>query len=180
MRIIRFLAWGTIAALVILAVAAYPGLPDRIPAHIGLDGTVTRFSERSLFGWFLLPGIAVVTHLVVVGVGVLIPGRPHLVNFPEKARLLALPREFQAPVIEELRAMLDLCALAVNSLMLVIQYQVWRTALGHQTSGLLLVSLLLPAIMTPALLLWLTRVTRVLEQEERRWKSSRVTAAAGA
>lgn len=172
MRLIRILSWGALGALLILSVAAYAGLPESIPAHIGLEGRVTRYETKSIIGWFLLPAIALATHLLIQGIGAMLPSRPHWFNFPDKARLLLLPRAYQASVIEEMRSMLDVTTLGVSTMMLVIQYQMWRAAFGEGSPGTMLMVAILPVVLSPAILLWFSRVTTALEREEARWKSA--------
>lgn len=169
---LRRIAWSMIALLLLFAGASYAGLPDQIPTKVDLNGNVVRIAAKSLGGWFLLPLIALAVHLLVAGVGALIPSRPHLFNFPEKERILSLPREFQGPVIIEMQTMLDIVLLGTNTLMLVIQFQLWRTALGQHSSGLLLATLIIPVLLTPLTLLRLSRITTVLEHEEKRWKDA--------
>lgn len=172
MRPLRLVAWGLIVLLLLFAAASYAGLPEQIPAKVGLDGKVSRMAAKSIGGWFALPLIALAVHLLVSGVSALIPSRPHLFNFPEKTRFLALPGEYQGAVIVEMRTMLDIVLVGTNALMLVIQFQLWRTALGHHSPGMMIATLLVPVLMTPLILLRLSRVTTVLETEEKRWKAS--------
>lgn len=172
MRLLRLLAWAALLALIGISAASYGELPAEIPAHIGLGGEVTRTSDKSILGWFALPLIALAVHLLIEGVGVMLPSRPHWFNFPEKARFLALPKASQAPVIEEMRTLLDITLLGTNGLMLVIQYHLWRMALGEKSDGVLLAVAIVPVFLTPAILFWLTRVTAALEREEARLKSA--------
>lgn len=71
-----------------------------------------------------------------------------------------------------MQTMLDIVLLGTSTLMLVIQFQLWRTALGQHSSGLLLATLIIPVLLTPLTLLRLSRITTVLEHEEKRWKDA--------
>ena len=133
---------------------------------------MVRMAAKSLGGWFLLPLIALAVHLLMAVVSALIPSRPHLFNFPAKARFLSLPSEFQGPVIVEMQTMLDIVMVGTNALMLVIQFQLWRTALGQHSPGIMIAILIVPVLLTPLMFLRLSRITTVLEQEEKRWKAS--------
>lgn len=170
--VLRTLSWAAVAILIVFAVVAYAGLPDSVPAQVGPDGTVARYEAKSLFSWLLLPAIALATHLLIQGIGAMLPSRPHWFNFPDKDRFLALPRAYQGPVIVEMRTMLDITALGVSTLMLAIQFQLWRTALGQGTPGMMIAVAIAPVVLSPAILIWLTRINSALDREEARWRAA--------
>jgi uncharacterized membrane protein len=172
-RPLRLLSWTLLAILLLLAAVSYAGLPDRIPEKLAIDGRVTRDAAKTVWRWFLLPGIALVLQLLFEGIGAMLPSRPQWFNFPEKERFLALPREFQAPVIAEMRTLLDIALFGIQLLFLVIQYQLWAAAQGRGTSGLIIAAAVLPVLLTPMTLFWLTRVTSALEREEARYRDTR-------
>lgn len=175
MRLLRLLSWTALLVLLVFTAASYAGLPDSMPTHMGLDGKVTSVAAKSLWGWFLLPGIALALQLLFEGIGVMLPSRPQWFNFPEKDRFLQLPPEYQAPVIAQMRTMLDITQLGMLLLFGVLQVQMWMAAQGRGTSGLFISALVLPVLLTPAALFWLTRITAALEREEARFLASQAT-----
>ena len=172
MRPLRPIAWGLLLATIALAIVAYAQLPDRIPMHLGIDGRPGSFREKGLFSWFLLPGMALLLQLLLEGVTIALPSKPHLFNFPDKARFLALPAEYRAPVIREMQAMLDATAVGMQALMLSVIYTLWRAAMGARGGPGSAIITVGAVILSPLLLLWLLRVTAAVDREERRWREA--------
>ncbi len=168
MRPLRFVSWGVLLATIAFAVGVYGDLPSRIPMHLGLRGEPGNFQPRSVWSWFLLPAIALLVQIMLTVIAEMIPRRPHLFNFPEKKRFLALPKERQAPVVREMVLMLDATAIGVQGLMLLVTLQLWEAANGiRSTFGFLAVPVS-ALLLTPAILLLTRRVSAAVEREEKR------------
>lgn len=73
----NILIWAGLALLILLSVAVYFFLPDRIPMSWGWDGEVTQYWGKS--GIFLVPGLAILT---VVGMRLLPLIDPKKKNYP--------------------------------------------------------------------------------------------------
>lgn len=177
-NIVRALNLALVLVSIVFAAATYGALPEAIPMHIGLDGTPSNISERSLLGWFALPLINVASVGLLMWLGAMLPSHPGWFNFPEKERFLALPREYQAPVIEEMRLTLDVTLLGMLATLLIVQVLLWRTAMGHQP-GLLALAPFLGVLLTPVLLIFVSRVTVATEREGKRWAANGGSPGAG-
>lgn len=90
--------------------------------HLNAAGEATGFVAKTYWVWFGLPLIALGTHLLLFWLGRLIPSRPHLLSHPEKERLVRLPPAWRAPVMVEVRGLLDLTSAAVLVTMLIVQW----------------------------------------------------------
>ncbi|WP_276954929.1 DUF1648 domain-containing protein [Allomeiothermus silvanus] len=114
----------------VFSAIVYPQLPERIPAHFGGYGQVTRMDSRESF-WFLP---ALVTFLVAAGFGLsrLVFAHPKLLNLPQKEKFLELPPPKQRRVLARLDAWI---ALLYGLLVLAFGYLQWtsyRVATGQQ------------------------------------------------
>lgn len=162
------------AVLIVGSALVWPELPDRVPGHFGAGGEVTRWDNPSLLSWFgpAILGLALVG--MIYGLARLLPGRPHLFNFPDKDRFLALPAAFRAPVI---RRMLDLLyGLATMMLLLfaLIQWVRFRTAHGADPEPYVAAILILSVATTPLLLaVWLPRIQREVDRQVERERQLR-------
>jgi hypothetical protein len=56
--VLEVIAFGCVAAIIAVTVAAYPGLPERVPVHYGLTGQANSWGPRGFV--FLIPAISVV------------------------------------------------------------------------------------------------------------------------
>lgn len=171
MPIIRLFSVASVLVLVVFAAAVYGTLPDRIPTHFDFSGTATTFSDKRVWNWFDLTLAGVGSWALVTGIGGALPSRPHWFNFPEKERFLALPSEYQGPVIAEMRTMLDIVALGTALLFLSIHVTAWRVALGHEAGGFAYAPLA-AILIAPLTLMWLPRLNRTVEAQERRWQGA--------
>jgi hypothetical protein len=157
-----------LAALFVGAALAWPELPERIPAHVSAAGRVTRWNSPTFPSWFGLPLLT----LGIVGINYLLawmlPRRPHLLNFPDRERFLALPPERQAPVIERARDLIYGLTALVVVLMGMVQWMMFRTAHGApaemSTLGILLVSFLMGPL---AMVTWLPRLQAEMRRQIR-------------
>ncbi len=169
-RLIRFLAFGLLFAMVVFAAATYGSLPDRIPTKLALDGTPQRMGDRSALGWFGIPALGVAMFALLQGIAVALPRRPHWFNFPDKERFLRLPATYQAPVIAKMRVILDVAALGMLLILFVVQLTTWRVANGHPVGALAFVPLF-AFLLTPVILILVSRVSEAVEREEKRWRA---------
>lgn len=172
MRPVRLIAWALFVALVVVSLAAYDQLPSQIPMHLSFDGVPTRVVTRSWASWMALPGVALLVQLLLDGIGMLLPHKPQLFNFPNKQRFLALPRTLHAPVIAEMRFVLDVVAVFVQGTMMYTQLMLWRAALGTPIPGGGLVITMGSLVLLPVILLLTQRVNRAVEHQEARFRQS--------
>ncbi len=168
MRLIRFLTFGLLLAMIVFAAATYGALPDRIPTKLTLDGTPLRMGDRSWLAWFGLPALGAAMLALMVGLGAALPKRPHWFNFPEKERFLRLPPTYQAPVIAVMRLVLDVTALGTLLILFVVQLTMWRVANGHPAGALAFVPLA-AFLLTPVVLILVSRASEAVERQEKRW-----------
>lgn len=172
MRVLRALPWSLLLVAFVFALATWSALPDAIPMRINSRGEAANLVAKGFWPWFGLPIVALVTHLLLYGIGRIAPDHPELFNHPEKERFLKIPREFQAPVIAELRGMMDVVSVGVVVTILVVQWLLWRVATGHVAQGALTFALIAAALILPAVLLFLSRVNRAVDQAERTWREA--------
>ncbi|MDQ8161260.1 MAG: hypothetical protein P3C10_01615 [Gemmatimonadota bacterium] len=105
----------------------------------------------------------------------LLPRNPSLFNFPDKARFLALPAEYQPPVVAVMRTTLDVTASGVAITMGLVQVLLWRAAFGTVPRGAQVVLLLLTLLLGPGILLSVTRVSAAVEAAERRLRDAGIS-----
>jgi hypothetical protein len=164
----RLLPWVFGGIHVVFAAVVYPALPPRIPTHLDFNGLVTSTSATSWWSWFALPMVSVATTGLLAAIAAYLPRNPSLFNFPDKARFLALPAEYQPPVVAVMRTTLDLTASGVAITMGLVQLLLWRAAFGRVPQNMQVVLLLLTLLLGPAILLSVTRVSAAVETAERR------------
>lgn len=168
----RLIAWALFVALVVLSLAAYDQLPSHIPMRISLDGVPSKVVTRSWTSWMALPGVALLVQLLLDGIGLILPRHPQLFNFSNKQRFLALPRTLHAPVIAEMRLVLDVTAVFVQGTMLFTQLMLWQAAQGTPIPGGGMVIIIGSIVLLPIILLLTQRVDRAVEQQEARFRQS--------
>lgn len=151
MRTVHLVNLVLLGALVLGSLAAWPELPASIPAHLGLGGEPTRWTERSLAAWFGLPALAVAMTLLIYGVAWLLPGRPRFLNIPDKQRFLALPPERQAPVLRLVQTSLYWVNAYSLTLQGLVQLSLYRAAHG-EADRMFMLFLLLFALAVPPLI----------------------------
>ncbi len=105
MKVMRVLLVLTIAGVWVLAIAAWPSLPDRIPIHFDIAGRADGWADKSAWWWFALPALAT---LVGALLGLLLPRwmlamartNSRWLNVPRKQQFMALPLDARERAIE--------------------------------------------------------------------------------
>ena len=165
---IRILPWVVVGIHFLLAIAVYPTLPPRVPTHLDFSGVVTATSATSWWSWLLLPVVSAATTGLLAVISGYLPRNPSLFNFPDKARFLALPTEYQPPVVAAMRTTLDITAIGVAVIMGCVQGLLWRAAFGGVPQSAHLVLLLLTLFLGPGILLSVSRVSSAVDAAEER------------
>lgn len=160
----RLLNLALVAVLWIGSAVALPGLPARIPRHVGTTGIT--WTDATALSWFLLPAVATATLLLVRMMAGVIAARPRWLNIPGKERLLALPPERQAPVLRRAIDMMHGTITVTLLIFIAVQYGLWHTARGGSADTMLVLVLPLAVLSTPLVLgIWLPRVSEELERQ---------------
>ena len=171
MRVAPRLSAMLLAALWLGSVLAWPHLPPRIPTHFGFSGKADSWAETTLLSWFGLPLLALVIVLLNVVLTRRLPRRPGLFNLADKQRFLALPSEYQAPVIRRIQDFLHWISAQLALLFGLVQWAVYRTAQGADTRTYMLFILILSLAVFPVLLLWSSsRVEAEIARQFRRFQ----------
>jgi hypothetical protein len=93
-----------VIAMWIVAGNLYPKLPAKIPLHFNLSGVPDSYGPPNFSNWFLLPVIATLLSVFLLGISALIlfllRFAPEIVNIPRKQELLALPADAQRRAIQ--------------------------------------------------------------------------------
>lgn len=169
-RVLRLTGLALLAVLALFSIVAYGDLPASIPQHFDASGAPTRFEDTSPWSWFMPPVIAAGTWALMAFVSARLPSNPELFNFPQKARFLALPPSHRGPVIDEMRAFLEMTSVLVVAVFLVIQLMVWRVATQGSAGALARAPLAATVLLVSLMLLWLPRLGRAVAAAERRAK----------
>ena len=167
----RLLPWVVVGIHCVLAIGVYPALPSRIPTHLDFSGAVTATRITSWWSWFALPLVSGATTGLIAALSAYLPRNPSLFNFPDKARFLALPTEYQPPVVQVMRTTLDLTALGVALTMGLVHGLLWRAAVGAVPQSAHLVLLLLTLLLGPGILLSVGRVSAAVDAAEQRLRA---------
>lgn len=141
-----------VLGMVGLAVWAWPQLPDRIPTHFGLDGHPDAWTDRSLWSWFALPGIAVAFTALMGLFRLLLPSHPGWVNLPDRTRLSDLPEVARVPVLEMFSGFLSLVQTELLLIFGLIHLGTYRTAMGGESQGIMISVLILAILASPFLM----------------------------
>lgn len=165
MRIVRQLNLLLLSLFFIGSAIAWPYLPERIPAHFGAGGEVNRWSDTTFLSWFSLPIITVLLILFVHGAVDFAARRPKWLNVPDKDDFLRLPPERRHIVIQTLKESLEPTLLILTLTFCVIQYAIYRSALGADSKPYMAVVLALAMLTTPIAVITIPR--RVSEEIER-------------
>ena len=154
MRVASRVSAALLAALWLGSLLAWPHLPARIPTHFGFSGKADSWAETTLLSWFGLPLLALAIVLLNVVLARQLPRRPGLFNLSDKQRFLALPSEYQAPVIRRMQDFLHWVSAQMVLLFGLVQWAIYRTAQGADTRTYMLFILILSVAVLPVLLLW--------------------------
>lgn len=158
-----------LATLFGASVLVWPELPERIPGHFSATGEVTRWDERSLWDWMLMPLLALAIAGMNYGLAALLPRRPGIFNHPGKEAFLALPPARRAPVIARMRTMMYGLSALTTVVFGVLQWVRYRTAAGADPEPYIALTLVLGAVITPiALGVWLPPISREVREQVRR------------
>jgi uncharacterized membrane protein len=163
-------------ALTALSVYVYPWLPERIPTHFGADGAPDAWSERSLLMWLLLPLIGAGTALLMCGIAALMPTRPHLLNIPDKKKLLALPPALQRRVMTEAAMTLYVMSVLLLVMFGLMQYGAYESARSGRASGGMVAGIVVGLAGLPLLTIWM--IVRIRRELDAAWREHRVKGAA--
>ncbi len=157
------------AMLLALSVWGYMQLPDRIPTHFNASGEADGWGRRVSF--LVMPVIGIVTLAGLEFTKWLCLRNPGLANMPDKKRFLELPAVEQRRVLEGMLDLLDYAGAGTLVLFSVIQLSTYRTALGHDASGLLTGMLIATLVGTLALpVFMLISVQRRMDEAVKRVK----------
>ena len=118
----------------------YPRLPDRIPIHFNMAGTPDGWAAKSVATWFLLPSLATLLALALLGAGlVMIPAlarhKPQSINIPSKERFLALDADARAAAIAPVGAFMLFEATLLCGLFLWVVETSGKVATGAATTA---------------------------------------------
>lgn len=171
MPVVRLLPWALCAALALFSVATYSTLPELIPQHFDSAGNITSSTGKSPWSWAMVPIIAVATQALLAGLGSLLPRQPELFNFSEKERFLKLPEEYRGPVIERMREILDVTSAFTVVVFGIVQFMIWRAALGTPANGLVVWLIVVSVLFAPGVFMLSSRVNTAVDEAERRWRA---------
>ena len=121
-----------IAAAGVMALQAWPQLPERMAIHFGADGTANGWAGKG-FGVAMLAALPVFITAVMYGIMLLVPWmrrNPGLVNVPNKAKFLALSDEGREPIFALIKEMMAAMAVSANITFAAVNYGALQTAMG--------------------------------------------------
>lgn len=133
MRTALVVAMGVVWAL---AVAAWPGLPERMPCHFDFAGRPDRWTTTSGWAWFALPALGTALGILF---GFMLPrwmvalarANSRWLNVPHKAQFAALPAEARERAIRAPLVWLRALACCVQGLLGWIVFGSARVADGR-------------------------------------------------
>jgi uncharacterized membrane protein len=126
--------WLAVAMLLLLwlmTAVVYPLLPERVPAHFGPDGQVTRWEYRSAF--WLLPVVASLLVIMTFGLTRLAYRHHDLLNLPNKEQFLKLPAAAQQQVLLRVDAHLAGFTTVLLAMFSWIQWDIYQIAIAAST-----------------------------------------------
>lgn len=156
------------AAILLGSAAGWFLLPERIPIHFGITGEADAWTRTALWSWFLLPAVALATHVSMRWIEGRVEDRPEMVNLPGKERFLELGPKAREPVVREVEALLretDFFSLVVFAC---VQLGIWLTATGDSGRAVILAGLVVALGVLPAALF--RRMIRMQRELDRAWK----------
>lgn len=128
------IALGFFLLTILLAAYYYSELPQRFPAHFDFSGAPDRWSEKSVFSWFIIPVISGIVQMLVLSTGYFIRKYPSMVNLPEKEKFLAAPQEIKNKVFDLLDNLMLAISTAVQVLFAFILYASYSAAISSDHS----------------------------------------------
>ena len=120
-RIVDIAIWVIVIGMFVVNLYIYSDLPDKIPAHFSLDGTVNRYDDKS-FIW-LMPIIS----LVLCYVMSTITKYPHSFNYTEKITEENAEIHYKAG-----SKMMRFVNLSMAVLLFLVNYQILDVALNGE------------------------------------------------
>jgi uncharacterized membrane protein len=163
-RVLLVLTALVVVAHLVFAAAVYGALPAQIPTHFNAAGIPDRFGPRS--NWWFLPVVNVLSAALTLGVTLLLPRQPALLNVPRKAELLALPLEAQRDVVRQAQPGMLALGLSVAGVFAYLQYATWVVATGGGSAGLGGLIVVVPIVSVAILPAILVPVGRELERQQ--------------
>jgi len=151
-RFLEGVNWVLFLGIIAFAIWAWPRLPEQVPTHFGIDGSADAWSQKTLGSWLGAPAIGL---LIVLGIGwfrSMIPRKPNWVNLPDKTNLADLPEVARRPVVEMFSGFLAIIQTEVLVIFALIQLSTYRTALGEESQGLMILVLLIAILASPFLM----------------------------
>ncbi len=152
-RVFDSVNWILVLGLVGFAIWVWPPLPDQIPTHFGPDGQANAWGDTTLGSWLFIPGLAL---LIVGGIGWfrrMMPRKPGWVNLPDKTNLAKLPPIAREPIIEMVSGFLSLIQTEILVIFALIQLSTYRSAMGFESQGLMILVLLISILASPFLMI---------------------------
>jgi len=159
-----------VVALLAFSATVYADLPIRIPTHFDAAGIPDGFGARS--SWWVLPAISVASAALLIGLALLLPRRPDLLNLPSKQEILALPRDAQIAVLRQAQPGLLMLGLMTAGVFLFLQYAKWEVTQGRTAWGIGNLVMVLPIVSIALLPALLVPVRRELRRQQAARSSS--------
>lgn len=118
-----------VAVLVGLSISWWNQLPERVPVHFDLSGTVDRWGSKGIM-WWALPALSALATVMIYGAAALSRRYPQLVNLPRRIRLSDLAAEVRGRVITMTQGLMYWLAVPMNLTWLLLQAAARQAALG--------------------------------------------------
>jgi uncharacterized membrane protein len=168
-RVLLGICVALVLSLVAFSVTVYDSLPDRIPTHFNGAGEADAYGSRS--SWWMLTAMGAGTAALAIGIAMMLPRKPALLNVPNKAELLNLPLDAQRAVVQQAQPGMLLIALWLTFVFAVLQYSVWAVSHGRKSPLLGSLVFILPLVVLVALPAILIPVSRELARQQRALKA---------
>jgi uncharacterized membrane protein len=161
--------WWLAAAILLLfwlmTAVAYPLLPERVPAHFGPDGQVTRWEYRSVV--WQLPVVASLLMMMIFGLTRLAYRYHDQLNLPNKEQFLKLPAAARQQVMLRMDAHLAGLATVTLAVFSWIQWNVYQTA-TTASAGLAAGFWVFPVLLTAQVVWMLLDIGREVARQTQR------------
>lgn len=147
------------------SIFSYISLPDRYAAHINFAGEVDRWADKGGVEYWIVPAVAIIIGSLLL----LLLRFPRFFDYPQKKQVNRWPEWRRMPVYEKLMEMMMVVAVLVDILLLSIQMTVVNSASGEM--GFFAIGVLGPtALMPVVLIIYLVKISRVVETVEHQLK----------